>query len=445
MQHTAYKNYLLFILMVIMAFNYADRVAMGIVLEDVKTDLNLSDTQLGFLTGIAFAFFFAVMGIPIGRWVDRGNRVSIMTVIVALWSAGVALCGAAASFTQLLLARIGVAVGEGGGHPAALSLISDHFNREERPRATARYMLGSPLALTIGYIVAGWLNEFYGWRMTFVMLGLPGLLLAVLVAWTLKEPRRRKMAKRTPTETAPSLNARQPTVNEVLVTLWSSSAYRHLLFCFSVWGFLGYGVFQWQPAFFIRSHGLDTGELGTWLTVALGGGTLLGTVLGAELFARYAISNERLQFKVMAVLFLVSAVFMAGTYLTPDYYVAFGLLGIASVGHGAVNGPIFAATQTLVPPRMRAMSVALILFFTNLLGMGFGPLTVGALSDALRPMFGEESLRYTLVAFCPGYLWCAWHLWQGSRTANDIAAAHALDAEDVRTIGVEVAGAERQS
>src|SRR5688500_12783235 len=180
------RNYLLALLTTILAFNYIDRLALGLLLEDIKADLALTDTQLGFLTGIAFALFYAVMGIPIARWADRGNRVTIISLTTALWSVAVALCGAAGSFVQLLVIRAGVAVGEAGCHPPALSLIADYFTRAERPRAVARYMLGWPLALLIGYFAAGWLNEFWGWRATFVILGLPGLVLAALARFTLK-------------------------------------------------------------------------------------------------------------------------------------------------------------------------------------------------------------------------------------------------------------------
>lgn len=171
------NKYWLALLTAIMVFNYVDRVAMGLLLQDIKVDLSLSDTQLGLLTGIAFASFYAVMGIPIARWADRGNRVTIISVTVALWSIAVALCGAATNFFQLLLIRMGVAIGEAGCHPPAFSLIADYFDRAERPRAVARYMLGWPLALLVGFFVGGWLNQIYGWRATFVFLGLPGVLL----------------------------------------------------------------------------------------------------------------------------------------------------------------------------------------------------------------------------------------------------------------------------
>ena len=190
MRNTTYRNYLLAVLTVIALFNYVDRTALGLVLQNIKTDLQLSDTQLGFLSGIAFALFYSVMGVPIARWADRGNRVTIITLTTALWSVAVALCGVATSFTQLLLTRVAVAVGEAGCIPPAFSLIADYFNRGERPRASAIYGLAGVFSAVIGYFVAGWLNEFYGWRVTFVCMGAPGVALALLAWFTLREPRR---------------------------------------------------------------------------------------------------------------------------------------------------------------------------------------------------------------------------------------------------------------
>lgn len=417
------RNCLLAVLTVIMVFNYVDRLALGLLLQDIKADLSLSDTQLGFLTGIAFALFYAAMGIPIARWADRGNRVTIIAVTVALWSAAVAACGAAANFTQLLLIRVGVAIGEAGCHPPAFSLIADYFNRAERPRAVARYMLGWPLALILGNFAAGWLNEIYGWRVTFLMIGTPGVILAALAWFVLKEPRRSGGGRTTLTE-APV----QPSVRAVLVTLLDNRTFRHLLFCFSLSYFFGNGIMQWQPAFFVRSHGMQTGELGTWFAVVYGVGGLLGTYVGGEVASRYAANNERLQLLGLGMLYMILAVLGASVYLMPGRNSALAVLAVAAIGNAAVNGPLFAATQTLVPPRMRAMSIALVLFCSNLVGLGFGPLAAGALSDWFRPVVGDESLRYALLALCPGYFWCTWHLWQASRTVvSDMDRAHAGD------------------
>jgi MFS transporter, Spinster family, sphingosine-1-phosphate transporter len=413
------RNYLLALLTLIVVFNYVDRLALGLLLQQVKIDLEMNDIQLGLLTGFAFALFYAFMGIPIARWADRGNRVTIITVTTGLWSIAVSLCGAAGSFAQLMLCRIAVAVGEAGCHPPALSLLSDYFDRSERPRAVARYLLGWPLALLVGFFAAGWLNELYGWRATFVILGLPGALLAALVALTVREPRRPPRSRGSNAfDGVPAMPADAPTLRQVLSTLWQGKPFRHLLFCFALSYFFGNGILVWQPTFFARSYGLGTGEVGTWFAAVYGLGGLLGTYVGGELAERYAASDERLQFAAAAFVYVFLALFAAAVYVLADYHAAFGALALCAIAGASVNGPLFAATQTLVPVHMRAVATAILLFFSHLLGMGLGPLAAGALSDWLRPLVGEESLRYALLVLCPGYFWCAWHLWCVSRSVS---------------------------
>jgi MFS family permease len=321
---------------------------------------------------------------------------------------------------HLLLIRIGVAVGEAGCISPAHSLIASHFTRAERPRAVARYMLGYPLSYVIGYFLAGWLNELYGWRATFMILGLPGLALAALTWLTLKDPRREaglRVASSVGADRAAATESSE-SFREVLATLWANRTFRHLLLCIAVQYFFGYGVMQWKPTFFIRSYGLETGEVGTWLAVILGVGGLIGTYWGGELASRYAANNERIQLIATAIAYCGFGIVSAGIYISPNAYVGFGLLAIATIGGALTAGPLFATIQTLVPPGMRAMSIAIVYLFANLIGMGLGPLAAGAMSDALRPWYGDESLRYALLILSPGYLWCSLHLWLASRTVN---------------------------
>jgi MFS family permease len=218
-------------------------------------------------------------------------------------------------------------------------------------------------------------------------------------------------------------------LRDVCGKLWRNAAFRNLFIAFSIWGFFGQGIFQWQPAFFMRSHQMDTGELGTWFAVVQGGGSLIGTYLGGEAAVRYATRNERLQLTGVAIVYGSLAALTAAVYLTAQWTVALALLAVISLVSGAANGPLFATFQSVVPPRIRAQSVALMYFVSNLIGLGLGPLAVGMLSDLWRPALGDESLRYALLAFCPGYLWCAWHFWRASYTVE-----HALvcaEAEEV--------------
>jgi MFS family permease len=408
MNERAYKNYMLGVLVIIQMFATVDTIVTGIVLQSIKLDLHLSDLQLGFLTGMAYALFYSVMGLPIARWADRGNRVMIIGLAAAAWSVMVFLCGRAASYAQLLLFRVGVAVGEAGCTPTANSLIADYFGRGERPRAVSIYMLGSSLGLLVGYLAAGWLNQLYGWRVTFMALGLPGLAPAIVAWLTLREPRHAAAMTSEPGD--------QPPLLEVFRTLWASRTFRHLLFCWSVAAFFGSGMGQWAPAFFIRSFGLKTGELGEWFAIIYGVGGGLGVYLGGYLASRYAASNERLQMRAMGLVYCFCGVVAALSYLSSNVYLTFVLLAIGHIVANTITGPLFATVQSLVPARMRAISFAIIYLCANLIGLGLGPLATGALSDALHPLLGQESLRYALLMLTPGYLWCGWHVWLGSKT-----------------------------
>jgi MFS transporter, Spinster family, sphingosine-1-phosphate transporter len=317
-------------------------------------------------------------------------------------------------------------VGEAGCLPTGHSLIADHFGRTERPRAIGRYMLGSPLGMVMGYILAGWLNELYGWRITFIVLGLPGLALAILVRMSLKEPREKpdwSSSGRLVTEPYSSSEAEpaktQPSLRTVCILLWSNKTFRHLMLYFSVVSIFGYGFTQWKPAFFIRSYGLKTGELGVWFALSYGIAGIAGTYLGGRWASRYAAHNERLQLKAMAVATCGFGLISVFIYLSPSYHLALALMALGTVGNTATLGPLFATMQTLIPQRMRATAIAVNYLFANLIGLGIGPLVVGALSDALQPRLGQESLRYALLLLCPGYLWAAWHLWCSARSVTD--------------------------
>ena len=427
-----YKNYMLILLMIILAFNYVDRLALGLVLQDIKASFHLSDTQLGLLSGIAFALFYSLMGMPIARWADRGDRRLIISLTTGLWSVAVALCGFAANFVQMLLARVGVAVGEAGCMPPAHSLIADYFSRAERPRAVAVYMLGSTLSMLIGYFLAGWLNEIYGWQIMFRLLGIPGIVLAVLAWLTLREPRRQR-ARLEATVSDPAMTAAPPapqyTMREVFTTLWNNRTFRYLWLTFSVMFFFSHGVVQWQPSYFIRTFGMHTEELGAWLTVIYGVGGTAGTYIGGLLATRYAANNEALQLKATGWLYAGYSVVMVGVFLAPDKYTAITLNTIGTIGASLASGPLFGTIQTVVPERMRAMSITLIYLFGNLIGMGLGPLATGALSDFFAHWAGNDSLRYALLTLCPIALWGSAYLWLAAKTvARDVDAVSAANA-----------------
>jgi MFS family permease len=441
-KESSYKKYLLTILLLILAFNFVDRFALGILLQDIKSDLVLSDTQLGFMSGIAFAFFYSVMGIPIARWADRGNRVTVISLTTAVWSVMVALCGMAGSFLQLLVFRIGVGIGEAGCIPAGNSLIADYFARPERPRAAAIYALGTSLGFIVGYLLAGWLNAFYGWRLTFLLLGSPGLVLAILARLTLREPRSTGAIPLDVRGDAVAAVAQQepaPDLKTIFVILWRNKTFRHLVAGLSVIYFYNYGILQWQPAFFIRSYGLTSGELGTWFAVTYGVSGILGTYCGGALATRYAPLDERTQLSAAAIVHVILGIINPFCYFLSNYYWTFAVLGLLNFGGSVISGPYTAVIQTLMPARLRAVSLALAFLFANLIGMGLGPLAVGILSDSFRSWAKDESLRYALVALTPGYFWAAWHLWLASRNVTqDLLAAYPIEPYSVQSSGVHV-------
>jgi MFS transporter, Spinster family, sphingosine-1-phosphate transporter len=427
-----YRNYMLGVLLVVWAFNGVDGFALGLVMQDIKLDLHLTDTQLGLLTGIAFALLYSIMGIPLARWADRGNRVTILSLTALVWSALVALCGLARNLPQLLALRIGVGIGEAGCMPTSQSLISDYFSRAERPRAMAIFFLGDALGVFIGFFVAGWLSQLYGWRVMFQAIGLPGVALAVLVRLTLREPRlelarrangtQRAVAAGPTDDSSESLGesspATRPSLKAVFITLWSNRTFQHLLVYIATQTFFVYGMAQWQPAFLIRTYGLKSGELGTWLAVINGVAILVGRYWGGELASRFAANNESLQLKAVALAAISYPVLSACIYLVPNRYMAFTFMVLAALPLNMTAGPLYALVLSIVPAPMRAMTVAVILFCACLIGNGLGPLLLGSLSDALAPRFGEQSLRYAMLALCPGLLLPAWHVWRASKTVR---------------------------
>ena len=424
MPKLAYKHYMLGLLTVVGAFNYLDRGVLSLIMEPIKQDFQLSDSQLGLLTGFAFALFYALAGIPIARWADRGNRNTVVFVTTALWSAMVALSGVVGNFTQLLLVRIGVAVGEAGCLPPAQSLIADHFDRSERPHAMAIYWLCSPISMLMAYLGGGWLVEFVGWRITFMVIGVPGILLAILVKFTLREPRLKQKATRV---------VEHPPFKKVLNTLWQQHSFRHIVMAFCVSYFFGAGIAVWMPTFFIRSYGMETGELGTWLALVYGVTGLFGTYLGGVLVNRYAACKEALQMRAVALVFILSGLLSVMVYLSSNKYIALALLAMIGIIGALSNGSVFSAIQSLVNDRMRSVAIALLFLLANLIGLGLGPIAAGVLSDLLTPMFAQESLRYSLMVLSPGYLWVAYYYWKASNTIEADISKVELAAESIET------------
>ena len=257
------RNYALVMLTVVYSFNFIDRQLLAILQESIKLELGFSDSQLGLLTGFAFAVFYVTAGIPIARWADRANRRNIVALAIGLWSFMTAVSGAVQNYLQLLLARIGVGVGEAGGSPPSHSIISDIFPPDKRAGAMAFYSMGVNFGILFGFLFGGWLNEFFGWRVAFVVVGVPGILLAIVVRLTLREPMRGLSEKHRASDEYVSFV-------EVVKLLWSRVSFRHLALACGLNAFAGYSTGSWTASFLIRSHAMTTGELGTWLAMIMG-------------------------------------------------------------------------------------------------------------------------------------------------------------------------------
>ncbi|MEZ5559592.1 MAG: MFS transporter [Pseudomonadales bacterium] len=422
--------YALGLLFLVYVFNFIDRSILGILNQAIKDDLGLSDTQMGFLGGVAFAIFYTFLGIPVARLADRTVRRNVLASCLAIWSLMTALCGLAGSFLHLLLARIGVAVGEAGGSPPSHSMISDLFPPSTRATALAVYALGIPVGSMIGSLAGGWLNEAFDWRTAFMIVGLPGLLLALIVRFTLREPERGA------SENLIRSDEPAPPVSTVFRHLWNLKSFRYLSLAGAMHAFVGYGVGYWVPAFFIRSHGMGTADLGTWLFY-LGFAGMAGTFLGGWMGDRLARRDLRWYVWLPGIATIASIPFSLAVYLVPDHTTALLIAIVPNILGSYYLGPTFALTQGLVSLRMRALASSILLFILNLIGMGLGPQFTGILSDALNAFtdLGSESLRWALLTVLMAnvvgtiyYLLAARHLRQdmanngtgsGSTTAGD--------------------------
>jgi MFS transporter, Spinster family, sphingosine-1-phosphate transporter len=381
---------MLLVLLVVYIFNFLDRQIVNILAEPIARDLDLSDTQIGLMTGLAFALFYAVLGLPIARYADKPatNRGRLIAIAVAIWSLMTVLCGLAQNFVQLLLARIGVGVGEAGCTPAAHSLIADRVTPAQRPGAMAFYAMGIPIGGLLGMVIGGQLADTLGWRLAFMVVGLPGVVMAVVV-WLMIPDRDRQVREVTAAQRGQSVLS---SIHE-LVKLKS---YMLLLMAASACAFLSYGKLTWNTIYFQRSHGLSPGEVGFWFGLFGGLAGVLGTWLGGWLANRYGSIDRRHVVTAPAIGMVLAVPMALLAYQTNDWRAALVLLMVPAVMNALYLGPAFSSVQGLVPLHQRAMASALVLFGQNLIGLGLGPLFFGMLSDWLKPSFGADSVRYVL-------------------------------------------------
>ena len=398
------------LLFLVSFFNYMDRYMLAVLLPAIKADLHLSDTEIGFITGLAFTLFYATMGIPIARLADRYSRKNIIAIALSVWSAMTAVCGLAQNFAQLAVARIMVGVGEAGASPPSHSLIADLFPVEKRARALSVYSLGAPVGILVGFMLGGWITQLYGWRAALFTVGIPGILVALVVYRKLHEPER---------GAADGL-ARRAEVQPFwfsLKTLMASPTFRHLSVGTGLYTVVWLGVVQWLPSFFTRSFGLEIGEVGTWLAIILSVSQIIGMLLGGWLADRLGAADLRWYVWVPSLAILVSTPMFVLTFLTQNPTVAFLSLFLPFM-IGVMQGPpSFAVAQGLADVRMRAMAAALLLLITNLIGGGIGPQAVGIMSDYLAAGYHQDSLRYALLAVSLVFgLWSSLHYFLAGKT-----------------------------
>ena len=396
-QSKTYRNYALFILMSAYVFNFIDRQILSILQEPIKAELGLSDTQLGLLTGFAFAVFYVVMGLPIARWADRGIRRDIIAISVTVWSVFTALSGLVNNYTQLLLVRMGVGVGEAGCSPPSHSLISDIFPKRERATAIGLYTVGVNLGILLGFLIGGWINEFFGWRVAFFAVGAPGVLLAIIIRLTVAEPKRGRTESSTESSDAESI----PTLLEVFRVLWTLRTFRHMAMAAAMIAFAGYALLGWLPSFFIRVHGLSTGTVGTWFALILGIGGGLATWLVGLFSDRWGQKDLRWYLWITAASIAIYLPLLLGVFLVEDATFALLLYVIPGAFITTYLAPIIAVTHSLVPNRMRALSSAVVYLILNLIGLGLGPVSVGFISDMLTPTMENEGLRIAIATTVP--------------------------------------------
>ena len=401
-QSNSLRNYVLGILVIVYTFNFIDRQILSILLESIKNDLNLSDTSLGLLSGFAFALFYATLGIPIAKYADFGNRRNLISLAIGIWSFMTALSGLAQNFFHLLIARIGVGVGEAGCSPPAHSMISDYFPANIRATALGIYSLGIPFGIMFGLFAGGWINEYFGWRIAFFVVGVPGILLAIIFRFTVQEPKRGQAEGRADTKD-------QPNIIETAKFLLSKKSFRHLAFGASLAAFVGYGAITWLPSFFQRSYGMQTGDVGWYLGLILGIPGGLGIFLGGYLSDYFGSKDVRWCLWIVVLAMLITTPLYYMVYLSPTSNTSFLWLIIPIAFGNFYQATTFSQTQGIVELRMRSVAAAILLFIINIIGLGFGPQAVGILSDILSKNYGKESLRYSLMILTTLKLWCAYH------------------------------------
>lgn len=414
------RSFTLLLLLLVYISNYADRQILNVLAVQIMEDLQIGKTAFGFLSGLSFALFYATLGIPIAILADRFSRKWILIASMAVWSVMTALCGVAQGFWQLALARIGVGVGEAGGSPPSHSMISDLYAAKERATALAVYSLGVPIGTGLGNLVGGQIGGPYGWRTAFLVLAVPGLLLALFMAFRFREPQRGQIDGGVDHKEA------APDLWEVARFMRSQKSLVHTIIGATLITAVGYGGLTFTAAFLQYSHGMTLSSVANYLALQTGIVAAIGTFLGGYLADVMSRRNLGWSAWVVTAAVVISTPFSIIMYLSDNTTVVLWLMTVSILVSGLYLAPTFALVQNLVGVRMRATASALLLFTINLVGLGAGPLVVGIMADALTPVFDKDAIRYALFLFSAFGLWGAWHFWIAPRTLKDDLARAAM-------------------
>ena len=402
-------NATMLMLIVVSMFNYIDRTIISILQEPIKLELGLSDAQLGALTGLAFALFYATLSLPIARIADSFNRKYLIAASLFVWSAMTALCGFAESFLVLLFLRIGVAIGEAGSVPASHSVIADLFPVERRATALSMWGLALPFGILAGYAGSGWLTEWLGWRESFFVFGLAGIALVPIFLLVTKEPKRGQLDAQVEDQAAiPILRA--------VKILWDNRIARLIIIGASLHAFTQYSIMTWSAPFYIRVWDASVGEVATALALINGIGGGLGIYFGGWLSDRLAIRYPAARLWVSACAFCLFVLTCMAQLLVPSVIASYALGFFATGFMFCYYGPVVGTLQSLVHPRMRATASAVLLLVFNIVGLGLGPFLTGVWSDWLYDAgLADTSLRYALLLSLVGSVIAAWCWWRASR------------------------------
>ena len=417
-----YSNYVLGVLFIVYVFNFIDRQVLSVFIGPIKEEFGASDTQMGLLVGFAFALLYTIAGIPIARWADKGNRRNIIAIGLAVWSAFTVLSGLAKSFTHLALARVGVGIGEAAGSPPAHSLIADYFPVSKRGTALAIYAAGAFVGGAIAFLCGGYLREYFDWRTAFIVVGAPGLLIALLVRFTVKEPPRGYSEQRVGEN-------QSSTLMETLRFLCGSRAWVYMMAGYSLLSLTGYAILMWGFEFLSRIHGMNPISTGQLMGVVIGVGGSVGALVGGQLVDRMSQIKAAYAVSVPAMITLaglpVGALFLMSQTQTTAMWLFLPFFLMLNIYIPAM----FSTNQNLARLDMRATASAIMLFIVNIVGAGAGPLLVGALSDVFAAEYGIQSIRYALLgAIALGVIGALLLIYSSRYLEEDLKRAHSAAA-----------------